>query len=212
MTKKPSNTGVVIVDVSDLTSKKKVVNLIKSGIQDVPDGRSLVVMWKSDNTWKRTTPVESIATETVLGEIKDRDSISWEFFGNGVARIYRKNLQSVESNLNWIIFRNFGEKTYKRRHVADAEVIAESRLSTLDPVFTRDISNNVWHIPSSRSRKYILQRFKSLLSWSDEVAILYSPSGKRVIRHEPIQFDKVLIGKASKVTYGYFSGKILFES
>jgi hypothetical protein len=212
MTKKRQNIGVVIIDVSDIKSKKNIVDLIKSGIKDVPDGRSLVIMWESKNNWILTVPVESIATETVLGQIKDRGSEYWEFFGNGVARIYRKDLQSVESNMNWIIFRKDGEKAYKRRHVADATVVNESRLSTLHPVFTRDVSNNVWHLPSSRAKNQIVLRFKSLLSWSDEIGILHSSRGRKTVKHEPLIFEKDLIGKAAKVSYGYFLGEILFES
>jgi len=211
MTKNRQNTGVVIVDVSGIDSRKNIIDLIKSGIKDVPDGRSLVIMWESKNRWNLTVPVESIATETVLGKIKDRESDPWEFFGNGVARIYGKDLQSVESNMNWIVFRKAGEKAYKKRHVADATVVNESRLSTLDPVFTRDVSNNVWHLPSNRANRQIVQRFKSLLSWSDEVGILHSSLGRKIVKHEPLSFEKDLIGKASKISYGYFLGEILFE-
>lgn len=212
MTKKRQNIGVVIVDVSGINSKKNIVDLIKSGVKDVPDGRNLVIMWELKNNWTLTVPVESIATETVLGKIKDRESQSWEFFGNGVARTYGNGLQSVESNMNWIVFRKAGEKAYKKRHAADATVVNESRLSTLNPVFTRDVSNNVWHLPSSRANSQIVQRFKSLLSWSDEVGILYSSRGRKTVKHAPLIFDKDLIGKASKVSYGYFLGEILFES
>jgi hypothetical protein len=199
------NIGIVFANLENASWPTEIQSVLAVAIDKVPAGRSAVVLWKSNNVWSEELPIESIVSDFILGPANSRTNVEWEFFGNGITRSYRSGSKTPESYLNWLVFRRLGPKAYARRTEAPKHAIENSTLKTLDKVFTRDVANNVWHLPSSKSFKKTLDRLQSLLSWSDETALLVDKAGRKKRMWVKGTYSEDLIGKANKVAYEPFA-------
>jgi hypothetical protein len=195
--------GIVFVDLAHVRSKKLVDLVLRKAMPYVPPGRSLVVVWKTVDVWRKEFPFESVVSDFVLRTAKEREFNEWVFFGNGITRSYKAGAKSPDCSWNWLIFRRLGDKAYVRRKDSKKHTIRENTLSTLDKVFTRDIANNVWHLPSSRAQKRTLDRLQSLLSWTDETGLIVSRNGVKRRSATKQNYSDDLIGKAIKTPYQY---------
>lgn len=203
--------GMVFVDLEGCTSRSGVRRLLDNASSRVPEGRHLVAIWKASSAWGKHLPLESIVTDEILGVPADRHDSSWEFFGNGITRAYRSGSTTPTTEVPWLIFRRTGDKPYIRRKTVPNNVLASSTLRTLDKVFTRDIANNVWHLPLTRARKATIDRLQSLLSWSDESALLVTSRGMQKRLAHDISYDLDLIGRAQKVPYFFQSANVALD-
>jgi len=197
--------GLVVADVSDASPQgiRKIVNL---GIEKVPAGRDLVVIWSVPSEWGTRVPVEAIATEIVMGDPMSRgDVTTWSFFGNGIVRTYGKSNQVPSECWSWLIFRRHGPRVYELRSQLSKEVLDNSRIPTSDAVFTRDVANNVWHLPNQGAKGAIIRRFQALLSWSHESCLVINATASRRNTWRSWNSARELVGKPIKVRYDFIS-------
>jgi hypothetical protein len=199
MSKSP--TGIVFLDLSDC-QRGSVPKLVKSAMKEVPEGRMLVATWKVKPGLSDQVPIEALAARTVLGPPTGRNK-DWRFFANGVTRAYVQGDESPHFYFYWVIFRKTGPAIYKTER--SQEVLRVSRLDTLNKVFTRDIANNVWHLPAKSAQKRTRERLTALLSWRDEVAVLLTRESRRTARLTKFSTEGDLIGRAEKRLYEHES-------
>jgi hypothetical protein len=197
------NVGLVLVDLSDFSDRKEVESLLARAIILVPEGRSLIVLWRCGTEWTPQIPLEAWVTITAMKTADERRHDSIEFFGNGAVRTYQRDERTPNSTWYWLCFRRPGEKAYKRRNSVRRDVVEASTLATLHPVFTRDAANNVWHVTDRTSKKGIRERFQVLLTWSDEITLEVRTSGTSRFKRPTVSFLDGLIGTATKTEYSW---------
>ena len=197
--------GLTLVDVTGIDQREMVEDLVTRATAILPPGRDVIVMWCIGGTWAPQTPIEAWATRAAIGDPTQRTDSTLEFFGNGTVRIYRSKETAPEASWNWLCFRRPGEKPYKRRQSVSTDIVRESTIETLLPVFTRDAANNVWHMTLKDSKKTIRERFQTLLTWSDEVTIEIHPGRTLRYNRPDVSFSQGLIGTATKTDYKWES-------
>jgi len=199
--RRKTETGAVFAVIPRDASTSQTSKIIAEAMSRTPDGRHLIVLWRATNEWVKSNPIEALATELILRQPNDRQTAAWEFFGNGVTRCYRSQSERVEIVWTWLVFRKAGEKPYRRKRSVGANVAAASTLDTLNKVFTRDVANNVWHMPISQGASGTIRRLQSLLTWADEtIDVIYLKRRERRAFHTP-DYSRDLIGVAVKTTY-----------
>ena len=102
---------------------------------------------------------------------------------------------------DFIIFRRKGEKAYKRRLSASKDLLESSKLEALQPAFTRDVANNVWHMRNGRGLNHVIDRLGSLLAWPDERILISDMTTIRARSRKKPVYDKDLIGRPTKYPY-----------
>lgn len=199
--------GLVTVDLSTVTSARKIGHLVNRGREAVPAGRCLVVLWKPRNSWGEQLPVDSLVTNNVLDVASSRSRCEFEFFANGTTRTYslRRNAFHLTGCLHWLVFRRVGYRAYARRRDTKKSILKASRLPVLHKAFTRDVANNVWHLPTRVAKDLSLRRLEGLLAWSDEGVLAVQQN--KVTQHRVRQFtlEESLIGVATKQPYEWGS-------
>lgn len=195
--------GAVLVDLSGMTDRESICSLISRALTSLPDGRNLVVMWEQDTNWGTRLPIEAWVTQAILGLPLDRGTSKIDFFGNGIVRVYEADSSSPSSSWQWLSFRRTGERAYARRKTASHDIVDASTMSTLDPVFTRDAANNVWHLSVRSAQSRIIERFQVLLTWSDEETLVLTDNSSMTLSYPNVSFTEGLIGVASKTPYSW---------
>ena len=195
------NIGAVLVDLTGATDKLAIRAEISQSLSLLPAGRNLTAFWEPDAIWGPRPPIEAWVTQEILGIPSEREKLDVDFFGNGVVRVYQEGSTSPSSTWQWLSFRRTGERAYARRKTAPQDIVDESTLSTLDPVFTRDAANNVWHIPAHSARSRIIERFQVLLTWSDEETLVLLGQHFQALPYPEVSFSEGLIGVANKTSY-----------
>ena len=80
-----------------------------------------------------------------------------------------------------------------------------------DPVFTRDVANNVWHLNEVNLMERLVARFSSLLTWQDEEFVVVSGNKISEINdRKKLTLKEDLVGVPTKVPYFWDSGTVLF--
>jgi len=80
-----------------------------------------------------------------------------------------------------------------------------------DPVFTRDVANNVWHLSEENLIERLIARFSSLLTWQDEDFIVVSGTKiSQVTDRKKLDLKSDLVGVPSKIPYIWNAGDKLF--
>ena len=80
-----------------------------------------------------------------------------------------------------------------------------------DPVFTRDVANNVWHLSEENLIDRLIARFSSLLTWQDEDFVVVSGTKiSQVTDRKKLDLKSDLVGVPTKVPYFWDSGTVLF--
>ena len=117
----------------------------------------------------------------------------------------------MSKTLQWNIIKRIGDKPYKRRGEFS---IAKTKLDTVpvkDPVFTRDVANNVWHLNEENLTERLSARFSSLLTWKDEDFIVISGTKiSKIEDRKKLVLKADLVGVPTKVPYIWNSGDKLF--
>ena len=161
---------LVEVDATDSAIRKRA-ELVKAW---TPEGRCCAIAYQLPQATDRLpaiTWVEAVSVEVFLGPPSDRsEGDEWEFFGNIAVRLCRPraNRRLLMREAGVVIFRRKGEKAYKRRLSASKDLLESSKLEALQPAFTRDVANNVWHMRNGRGLNHVIDRLGSLLAWPDE--------------------------------------------
>jgi len=191
-------------------SRESVVQQIKHAASLVSEGRYLISVFEAPETWNSSMPIESIVLSETLGPIESRN-FDWEFFGNGAIRCYKGKKLKLVKTLQWIILRKSGDKPYKRRGEISIASTKKNTVPVKDPVFTRDVANNVWHLLENNVNQRIIERFSSLLTWQDEDFIFVNGEKITVIKNRnKLDLSVDLVGVPTKIPYEWNSGNKLF--
>ena len=192
------------------SSADAIIDQVKISSSHVTAGRYLISVFNVPLNWDSRVPVEALVVSGTLGTIENRNP-NWEYFGNGAIRCYKGKSLKLSRTLQWSIIKKLGDKPYKRR---DEFSIAKTKQNTVpvkDPVFTRDVANNVWHLNEDNLRDRLIARFSSLLTWNDEDFYIVS-EGKvsQVTDRNKLTLKEDLVGVPTKVPYFWDSGTVLF--
>jgi len=187
-----------------------IIQQIKISSSHVSDGRYLISVFDAPTNWDSRVPLEALVVSSTLGNIENRNS-DWEYFGNGAIRCYKGKSLKLSKTLQWNIIKKIGDKPYKRRNEFSTAKTKQNTVPVKDPVFTRDVANNVWHLNEENLIERIVARFSSLLTWHDEDFYFIS-EGKvsQIIDRKRLILNEDLVGVPTKVPYFWDSGTVLF--
>lgn len=168
--------GLVALPLHEGLTRRTVASRTRSGLELVSEGRSFCAFWEVPYRWRPTTPIEGWITEAVLGSPTAREDCpgDFTFFANMAVRTYRDDPARPARTLHAVIFRRNGDLPYRRRLDSTAPLELDT-LATLEPVFTRDVANNVWHLPDVDAESEMIARLSRLLCWSDEQVLVLKP-------------------------------------
>lgn len=195
-------TGLVIID---LTSSGELVKVeIERAMEATPEGRVLAAIYDLPKDWNSSYPWESEVSSIVLKnpDLRSTDT-EWQILATLAIRCCKLGGKSrkVTKELGVVLFIRKGLKAYTRRGSTTESVKNASGITTLHPAFTRDIANNVWHLPTSNPIVEIKVRLAALLTWSDESTLIFRKSRKTTASHHPMNLTNSLIGVPTKIPY-----------
>jgi hypothetical protein len=187
-----------------------IIKQVKTSSSHVTAGRYLISVFDAPTNWDSRVPLESLVVSSTLGNIENRNS-DWEYFGNGAIRCYKGKSLKLSKTLQWNIIKKIGDKPYKRRNEFSTAKTKQNTVPVKDPVFTRDVANNVWHLNEENLIERIVARFSSLLTWHDEDFYFIS-EGKvsQITERKRLILNEDLVGVPTKVPYFWDSGTVLF--
>lgn len=199
MTKRIGGVVLIVRNCDEVELRKR----IETAMDYVPSGRCLFVVWEIKHTWEKSIPIESLAVNTVLGSPSSRTIGNWVFYGNGAVRLYKSTELSPSATWMWVGVRRSGEKAYVRQRSEniDEQVLKLSTIPVSHPVFTRDVANNLWHLPSKNGLPRIIGRLQSLTTWADEVLIVSDGEVISRRKHKTLDCDDDLVPVAEKISY-----------
>jgi len=176
----------------------------------VTAGRYLISVFDTPLNWESRVPVEALVVSGTLGNIENRNS-EWEYFGNGAIRCYKGKTLKLSRTLQWNIIKKMGDKPYKRRIEFSVSKTKQNMVPVKDPVFTRDVANNVWHLNEENLTERLVARFSSLLTWHDEDFYTVT-DGKvsQITDRQKLSLKEDLVGVPTKIPYFWDSGTVLF--
>lgn len=187
-----------------------IIQQVKISSSHVSDGRYLISVFDAPTNWDSRVPLEALVVSGTLGNIEDRNS-DWEYFGNGVIRCYKGKSLKLSKTLQWNIIKKIGDKPYKRRNEFSTVKTKQNTVPVKDPVFTRDVANNVWHLNEVNLIDRLVARFSSLLTWHDEDFFMVSGNKISQIKdRNKLTLNEDLVGVPTKVPYFWDSGTVLF--
>jgi hypothetical protein len=187
-----------------------IMQQVKISASLVTDGRYLISVFDTPSNWDSRVPLEALVVSGTLGNIEDRNS-GWEYFGNGAIRCYKGKSLKLSKTLQWNIIKKTGDKPYKRRSEFSTAKTKQNTVPVKDPVFTRDVANNVWHLNDVNLIDRLVARFSSLLTWQDEDFLVISGNKTSEIKdRNKLTLEEDLVGVPTKVPYFWDSGTVLF--
>ena len=187
-----------------------IIQQVKISSSHVTAGRYLISVFDTPSNWDSRVPLEALVVSGTLGNIEDRNS-DWEYFGNGAIRCYKGKSLKLSKTLQWNIIKKIGDKPYKRRNEFSTAKTKENTVPVKDPVFTRDVANNVWHLNEVNLMERLIARFSSLLTWQDEEFVMVSGNKISEINdRKKLTLKEDLVGVPTKVPYFWDSGTVLF--
>ena len=211
MTKESAVTSVSLSMSNRVTfSEEDLIATINKLCQLVSSGGYLFVMTEFGKSFKPGLSIEAIVLRELMNSPDKRDD-SWLFFGNGAIRGYSEINKKLSSTWQWLILQRSGEKTLSRRKTASNKMLKDVTLPVSHFAFTRDVANNVWHLPEKTIVQNVINRFGALLTWPGDV-MLHSQNGKSPLVFESKKMDlsNDLIGVAQKKIYLWENKDTLF--
>jgi hypothetical protein len=211
MTKESAVTSVSLSMSNRVTfSEEDLIATINKLCQLVSSGGYLFVMTEFGKSFKPGLSIEAIVLRELMNSPDKRDD-SWLFFGNGAIRGYSEINKKLSSTWQWLILQRSGEKTLSRRKTASNKMLRDVTLPVSHFAFTRDVANNVWHLPEKTIVQNVINRFGALLTWPGDV-MLHSQNGKSPLVFESKKMDlsNDLIGVAQKKIYLWENKDTLF--
>ena len=206
----PHKSVLSIFFTSPDQSKEFILNQIESSIDLVSEGRYLISVFDAPVDWNSRISIEGLIISRTLGYIENRNE-EWEFFGNGTIRCYTGKTNKLKKTLQWNIIKKAGDKPYKRKSELSTTFIKKNTVPVSDPVFTRDVANNVWNLNLDNLTERLVARFSSLLTWQDEeFYVLEKNRVKEITNRKKLELTGDLVGVPSKVPYIWNSGDTIF--
>lgn len=195
---------------SNKLGSKEIIRQVEISSSYVTAGRYLISVFDTPTNWESRVPIEALVVSGTLGSIENRNS-EWEYFGNGAIRCYKGKSLKLSKTLQWNIIKKIGDKPYKRRNEFSIAKTKQNMVPVKDPVFTRDVANNVWHLNEENLIDRLIARFSSLLTWQDEDFFVVSgPNISKIDDRKKLELKSDLVGVPSKVPYIWNSGDKLF--
>lgn len=195
---------------SSLSNSESIIKQVEISSSQVSAGRYLISVFDAPSNWESRIPIEALVVSGTLGNIENRNP-NWEYFGNGAIRCYKGKSLKLSKTLQWNIIKKFGDKPYKRRDEFSILKTKQNTVPVKDPVFTRDVANNVWHLKEEDLTNRLIARFSSLLTWNDEDFVVVSGTKiSKVDNRKKLELKSDLVGVPSKVPYSWNSGDKLF--
>ena len=179
---------------------------ISRASQSVPDGRFFAVVWEIPHSWQATVDPEGDVINLMMGapseRCEDKESEAWLLHATLWVRCYdgQRESNAPRRTFKVLILRRRGEPPRSRVKSAHLDVIEASRISVSDPVFPREVVNNVWHLWNESAWDAIVGRLSRLLAWDDETVVVYAPMGQ--VLETPVHSLSLamdLIGRSEKV-------------
>jgi len=191
-------------------SEADLVATINKLSQRVSSGGYVFLMTEFGKSFKPGLSIEAIVLRELMNSPDKRDD-SWLFFGNGAIRGYSEVNKKLSSTWQWLILQRSGEKTLSRRKTSSNKMLKDVTLPVSHFAFTRDVANNVWHLPEKTIVQNVINRFGALLTWPGDV-MLHSQNGKSPLVFESKKMDlsNDLIGVAQKKIYLWENKDTLF--
>ena len=187
-----------------------IIDQVKVSSSHVTAGRYLISVFDAPSNWESRIPIEALVVSGTLGNIENRNP-NWEYFGNGAIRCYKGKSLKLSRTLQWSIIKKLGDKPYKRRNEFSIAKTKQNTVPVKDPVFTRDVANNVWHLNEENLDERLIARFSSLLTWNDEDFLVISGTKiSKIEDRKKLVLKTDLVGVPSKVPYIWNSGDKLF--
>jgi hypothetical protein len=187
-----------------------IIDQVKVSSSHVTAGRYLISVYDAPSNWESRIPIEALVVSGTLGNIENRNP-NWEYFGNGAIRCYKGKSLKLSRTLQWSIIKKLGDKPYKRRGEFSIAKTKQNIVPVKDPVFTRDVANNVWHLNEENLDERLIARFSSLLTWNDENFVVISGTKiSKIDDRKKLVLRADLVGVPSKVPYIWNSGDKLF--
>jgi hypothetical protein len=156
-------TVLSIFTESNELNSDSIINQVEVASSQVTAGRYLISVFDAPSNWESRIPIESMIVAGTLGNIENRNP-NWEYFGNGAIRCYKGKSLKLSKTLQWSIIKKLGDKPYKRRSEFSILKTKQNTVPVKDPVFTRDVANNVWHLNEENLIDRLIARFSSLLT------------------------------------------------
>ena len=195
---------------SNKLDSEAIIRQVEISSSYVTGGRYLISVFDTPTNWESRVPLEALVVSGTLGNIESRNS-EWEYFGNGAIRCYKGKTLKLTRTLQWSIIKKMGDKPYKRRSEFSIARTKQNTVPVKDPVFTRDVANNVWHLNEENLIDRLIARFSSLLTWQDEDFIVVSGAEiSKIDDRKKLVLKSDLVGVPSKVPYIWNSGDKLF--
>ena len=178
--------GLVVLSLARADGQEQSLTAtIAASAALVPDGRCLAIIWDPGNTLDCGVPIESLATNTIMGPAISRTTSNksserrqssdtrneWNLFGTLAVRDMQDSA-NVRGYRSVVIFRREGPRIFERRHSVSDEIIESSMIDVGAKAFTRDFANNVWHFSGGDVETAIARRLSYLLTWSDEFTLI----------------------------------------
>ena len=195
---------------SNKLDSEAIIRQVEISSSYVTGGRYLISVFDTPTNWESRVPLEALVVSGTLGNIESRNS-EWEYFGNGAIRCYKGKTLKLTRTLQWSIIKKMGDKPYKRRSEFSIARTKQNTVPVKDPVFTRDVANNVWHLNEENLIDRLIARFSSLLTWQDEDFIVVSGAEiSKIDDRKKLVLKSDLVGVPSKIPYIWNSGDKLF--
>lgn len=205
--------GMTLIEVNPNIPKDVLGRMIRKAMSATPEGRQLCVTFPLPDAWGKTAPYEAIITNAVLGRPSERtEPHEWVFSGNICVRRCKviRGKRQVVGEVGVLMFRRSGDMAYKKRTQVDEVTIDSATLETLHPAFTRDVANNVWHLPVQCVGK-LRNRLQALFTWPGEVTLLLQPISDKKLSWQPLALDDALIGVPTKQDYPWATHAALHQ-
>lgn len=196
--------GTVIVEVGDDSGLREVKSDLDTAMTATLAGRFMSVVIPLADSWRVSPATEAHVTRYVLGAPSSRTpNDKWMFSGNVATRICLRDgsTRRIASERLVLLFRKAGPKPYERRSDVSVATYESSSIPVGHPAFTRDVANNVWHLPVRGHKTELRRRISMLLSWSDELTLVVASGICRHLRYKQPEMDSTLIGVPRKVPY-----------
>jgi hypothetical protein len=213
---------VVLKFPSDALNALALIDMIKKYSKIVPEGRCMAILWDPGNSLSKSVPVESLATNALMGPAGSRTlpneasnsdalaqtSVKWNLFGTLAVREMHDSTTVLGYRFA-VVFRREGPRTFERRHSAPAELLQASLIDVEAKAFTRDFANNVWHFAGGDVETQISQRLSYLLTWNDEATVIAEQDAQNHISRfcPPMDLQQIPIA----VRESYYTGLTLFS-
>lgn len=195
--------GFVAAILATHDSEVSVRKTLELAAEETPPGRNLAVLWPAAHPGERSHPIDALVAASIMGppdrRTEDKAADDWLLSTPLAVRHYRRDLVLGSTTVG-LVFKRQGDAPYTR--LRDESQLRQSTIPSRHPAFTRDVANNVWHMPMDRGMDRIVARLASLYSWPDE-HILTCSDGKASRRNSlrDLGFSFDLIGVATKQHY-----------